>query len=105
AGIVRDGTPPERSMMISESLLRRHLQTLADYHDWANALLSARLADIPQELYVAPQGLFFSSIHGTLNHILLADRAWYGRFIGKPEGFASLGLELEPERASLISAL
>jgi uncharacterized damage-inducible protein DinB len=25
-------------------------------------------------------GIFFQSIHGTLNHILLADRIWIGRF-------------------------
>ncbi len=25
-------------------------------------------------------GIFFKSIHGTLNHILLADRIWMGRF-------------------------
>ena len=27
-------------------------------------------------------GAFFHSLHGTLNHLLLADRIWLGRFLG-----------------------
>ena len=92
-------------MMSTESLLRQHLRTLADYHDWANTLLSGHVAGIQDEHYFAPAGLFFKSVHGTLNHILLADRAWYGRFAGKPERFAKLDLELETARAPLIDAL
>jgi len=37
---------------------------------------------------------FFRSIHGTLNHLLLADRLWLGRFQGQPFPVHSLDQEL-----------
>ena len=37
---------------------------------------------------------FFKSIHGTLNHLLLADRIWMGRFTGQPIAVKSLAQEL-----------
>jgi uncharacterized damage-inducible protein DinB len=39
-------------------------------------------------------GAFFKSIHGTLNHLLLADRIWMGRFTGPPFAVTSLAQEL-----------
>ncbi|WP_417552752.1 DinB family protein [Marinomonas fungiae] len=39
------------------------------------------------------RGAFFKSIHGTLNHILLADKLWLGRMTG--ESFALTGLDQE----------
>lgn len=91
--------------MSTETALAMHLQMLAEYHYWANTLLSEHVAAIPDEHYFAPAGLFFESIHGTLNHILLADRAWYGRLAGTPEHFARLDAELECDRTKLIRAL
>ena len=41
-------------------------------------------------------GAFFKSIHGTLNHLLLGDRIWLGRFTGKPFEAKSLDQELTP---------
>jgi uncharacterized damage-inducible protein DinB len=46
-------------------------------------------------------GAFFRSIHGTLNHILLGDRLWLGRFTGVPFSFRSLDQELYAEFAEL----
>ena len=37
---------------------------------------------------------FFSSIHGTLNHLLLVDRLWLGGFTDNPVAFSSLDAEL-----------
>src|SRR6185312_8033645 len=36
---------------------------------------------------------FFKSIHGTLNHLLVADRIWMGRFVGPPFRVPSLDHE------------
>ncbi len=38
--------------------------------------------------YRADRGAFFGSVHGTLNHILVADRIWMRRFtgVGEPPG-------------------
>lgn len=56
---------------------------LAKYNRLANEQLynaCARLTDDERKL---GRPAFFGSIHGTLNHILLADRLWLARFAGE----------------------
>ena len=36
--------------------------------------------------YRADRGAFFKSVHGTLNHLLVADRIWMRRFTGRGRG-------------------
>jgi uncharacterized damage-inducible protein DinB len=67
---------------------------LADYNAWMNAKLYAACATLPDEERKRDRGAFFASIHGTLNHLLLADSIWMGRFEGKPFAFKSLDQEL-----------
>ena len=43
------------------------------------------------------RGAFFNSIHGTLNHILLADKLWLSRFQNYTFQFESLRQELISE--------
>lgn len=51
-------------------------------------------------------GAFFGSVHGTLNHILLADRIWLGRFAIAVPGMSSLmGADLVQEFSSLRQEL
>ncbi len=38
------------------------------------------IASLPDTDYRADGGAFFSSIHGTLNHLLVVDRIWMKRF-------------------------
>ena len=67
---------------------------MARYNRWMNERLyecSARLSDEERKQDV---GAFFKSIHGTLNHLLLADRLWMGRFTRIPFTAASLDAEL-----------
>jgi uncharacterized damage-inducible protein DinB len=52
---------------------------LAAYNRWANARLYAAAFDLPDEAYRRPVGVFFGSLHGTLNHLLLTDRIWLRR--------------------------
>lgn len=66
----------------------------AAYNGWANAQLYAACHQLSPDQYHRDRRAFFSSIHGTLNHLLLTDRAWLGRFVGKPYAFASLRAEL-----------
>ncbi|WP_350282286.1 DinB family protein [Nitrosomonas sp.] len=40
------------------------------------------------------RGAFFRSIHGTLNHLLLADKIWLGRFERVPFPAVSLDQQL-----------
>jgi len=52
---------------------------LAEYNSWANARLYDAALALPEELYRADTGVFFRSLHGTLNHLLLTDRLWLTR--------------------------
>ena len=67
---------------------------MARYNRWMNERLyecCSRLSDQERKEDV---GAFFKSIHGTLNHLLVADRIWLGRFTGQPFTVSSLATEL-----------
>jgi uncharacterized damage-inducible protein DinB len=53
---------------------------LARYNRWMNEQLYAVCATLGDDERKRDRGAFFRSIHGTLNHLLLTDRAWLGRF-------------------------
>jgi uncharacterized damage-inducible protein DinB len=71
-----------------------HAMTMAAYNRWMNEKLHALCAALGDEERKRDVGAFFKSIHGTLNHLLLADRLWLGRFNGKPFPVVSLDQEL-----------
>ena len=48
----------------------------AAYNKWANARLYAGALNISEPSYRFHTGVFFGSLHGTLNHLLLTDRLW-----------------------------
>jgi uncharacterized damage-inducible protein DinB len=62
-----------------------HWQMFAGYNSWANALIYDHAAKLSDADYRADRGAFFKSIHGTLNHLLVADRIWMHRFTGEGE--------------------
>lgn len=63
--------------------MRRHFQMLAYYNQWANERLYDVVAGLGEDDYRRDLGLFFRSLHGTLNHLLVADRVWMKRFTGE----------------------
>jgi uncharacterized damage-inducible protein DinB len=63
--------------------MKAHFQMFAAYNQWANALLYDAAKLLPDEDYRLDRGAFFGSVHGTLNHILVADRIWMKRFTGE----------------------
>ena len=69
-------------------------QAMAQYNRWMNERLYAVCADIPDAERRRDRGAFFKSIHGTLNHLLLGDRLWLGRFLDRPFPVDSLDQEL-----------
>lgn len=71
-----------------------HAQTLARYNRWMNERIYVSCDTLSDEQRKRDTGAFFRSIHGTLNHILLGDRVWLGRFIGVPFTVRSLDQEL-----------
>ena len=58
------------------------LSALARYNRWMNDKLYGLAATLGDEARKRDAGAFFKSIHGTFNHLLLADRVWLGRFKG-----------------------
>jgi uncharacterized damage-inducible protein DinB len=62
--------------------LKAHFVTMANYNAWANARLYQSAAALPDELYRKDAGVYFRSLHGTLNHLLTADRIWMRRLTG-----------------------
>jgi uncharacterized damage-inducible protein DinB len=73
----------------------------ADYNRWMNERLYAVCAGIGDAERRRDLGAFFHSIHGTLNHILLADYIWLGRLKQRPFPAISLGQELYADFAEL----
>ncbi|HVK82750.1 MAG TPA: DinB family protein [Kofleriaceae bacterium] len=58
-----------------------------------NEKLYATAASLSDEARKRDCGAFFKSIHGTFNHLLVADRIWLARFTGAtiPDGFMGPG--------------
>jgi len=81
-----------------------HANVMARYNQWMNDNLYAVCADVPDAERKADRGLFFSSIHGTLNHLLLADKLWLGRFTHEPFEVSGLDQELFAEFDALREA-
>jgi uncharacterized damage-inducible protein DinB len=69
------------------------LSALARYNRWMNDKLYGLAATLSDEARKRDSGAFFKSIHGTFNHLLLADRVWLARFTGMtlPNGFMGPG--------------
>jgi uncharacterized damage-inducible protein DinB len=76
-------------------------RTLAAYNRWMNGKLYAVVAAMPDDERKADRGAFFGSVHGTLNHLLLADRVWMGRFTREPYSVTGLDQELYADFAEL----
>jgi uncharacterized damage-inducible protein DinB len=77
---------------------------LAKYNAWANARAYAAARSLPEESYRKNVGAFFGSVHGTLNHLLVADRIWMRRFTGEGDHPARLDAILFEDLPSLDAA-
>jgi uncharacterized damage-inducible protein DinB len=53
---------------------------LASYNAWMNAKVYATARELSSDELRAERGAFFGSVLGTLNHLVVADRIWLGRF-------------------------
>jgi uncharacterized damage-inducible protein DinB len=62
-----------------------NFRQLADYNHWANRRLYGAALSMTDDAYRRPTGVFFGSLHGTLNHLLLTDRVWLKRLTGEGE--------------------
>jgi len=86
--------------------LREQLQTMARYHLWATRRLLSAVDALSEPDYRREVGLFFKSVHGTLNHLLVAEQMlWLRRFAEGHSPVVALDAEIEPDRARLRERL
>ena len=76
-------------------------RNLASYNALMNEKLYDCVAQLGDDDRKSDRGAYFRSIHGTLNHILLGDKLWMGRFTGDLFEVESLAQELHSEFGSL----
>jgi len=81
-----------------------NFRQLAGYNHWANRRIYAAALALPQEQYRRQTGVFFGSLHGTLNHLLLTDRVWLRRLTGEGEHPNRLDAILFEDRHELARA-
>ena len=92
--------------MNTSSTWHAHFSGQARYHVWATHRLLEAVSRLPGEDYQRDVGLFFKSIHGTLNHMLVAEHLlWYARFAKGASPVLALDAEIEPHRERLAQAL
>jgi len=83
-----------------------HFTQLARYNVWATARVLDVVRALPDGDYRRDVGLFFKSIHGTLNHLLVGEHhLWFVRFAGGVSPKVELNAEVEPDRDRLGQAL
>jgi uncharacterized damage-inducible protein DinB len=91
-------------MSRTELMTKDIFRQLAAYNRWANARLYAAALDLPDQAYRLHIGVFFSSVHGTLNHLLLTDRIWLKRLTGEGDHPSKLNAILFEDRMELARA-
>jgi uncharacterized damage-inducible protein DinB len=85
-------------------MLKPHFDQLAAYNRWANRRIYTEAATLSDEARKHQAGLFFGSVHGTLNHMLVADYIWMRRFTGDGPQPARLNQILHDDFAELRAA-
>lgn len=84
--------------------MKPYFAMMARYNAWANARLYSEARRLSDESFRKDVGAFFRSLHGTLNHLLVADRIWMRRFTGEGEHPARLDAILFDDLPSLEAA-
>jgi uncharacterized damage-inducible protein DinB len=86
--------------------LATHFSTLARYNLWATRRLLEAVAPLDDATYRKNLGLFFKSIHGTLNHLLVGEHlVWYQRFANGLSPKLALDMEAQSIRVNLAQSL
>ena len=91
---------------LHRSPLRDHLQAQARYNLWATRRLLGHVDAVPEADYRRDLGLYFKSLHGTLNHLLVGEHLlWFARFAEGHSNVTALDAEAEPDRTRLRERL
>ena len=84
--------------------MKTHFVMMAKYNAWANARLFRMAGALQDERYRRETGAYFKSLHGTLNHLLVADRIWMCRLTGVGDHPEKLNAILFDDLPSLHAA-
>lgn len=84
--------------------MKSHFVMMAEYNAWANTRLYEIAKRLPDERYRQDVGVYFKSLHGTLNHILTADLIWMRRLTGSGDHPNKLSAIVFDDLMSLSSA-
>jgi uncharacterized damage-inducible protein DinB len=61
------------------------VKRLFDYNRWANVAIFEALAGIPADAYSRDLQSSHGGLHGTLSHLVGAEKIWLSRWVGRPE--------------------
>jgi uncharacterized damage-inducible protein DinB len=86
------------------AMMLEHLRRMARYNRWANRRLLAACGELDPAEYAKSRPAFFGSIHGTLCHLLVADRLWLARIEGLPPPHSRLDERPYPSLDELRAA-
>ena len=67
----------------------RNILMMANYNTWANQQIFRICSKLTDSEYRKDRGVFFGSIHNTLNHLLLVDILWLSRYTGRAVDYIS----------------
>jgi uncharacterized damage-inducible protein DinB len=84
--------------------IRDYAVANAAYNVWMNDKLYRAAGGLPDHERKRNLGAFFKSIHGTLNHLLVADQSWMQRFARQTLTMTSPDQELFAEFGELTAA-
>lgn len=62
---------------------KSHFVIQSDYQHWANDVLFTSLDHLQSDAIGSEQGLYFSSIHHTVDHMLMVSQSWLARLQGE----------------------
>ena len=86
-------------------MLHDHFRTFGHFNRWANREIYGAVAGLPEgEIHKERPAAYFGSIQGTLNHILVVDRLWFGRIAGTDPGVTRLDQILHDDFPALRTA-
>lgn len=75
--------------------LQAHFVLMARYNQWMNAKVYDAASRLSAAELAEERGAFFSSILGTLNHLVVADTLWLKRFAAHHSSSTTLAV-MEP---------
>ena len=84
--------------------MKSHFVMMADYNAWANGRLYGMARQLPDEQYRRDVGAYFKSLHGTLNHLMVADLIWVRRLTGVGDHPRNLNAIIFDDLPALLAA-